>query len=208
MVKQEVIQWRFVWKTQRPLLLIPIMLWLVVILAGSSSQQLAKDLAVFLLYPSLAFPVVGLMSSIGSAYQKELWITLPVSPWRAGAVRPLLMSLLYAGLFTSVLHRYYTPAQVAGGCISVLMYMLLIALITTLFKNSAFGLCGGLIFLFFGLFTGGSGQGPLYLMQWYRQVTGLPSDVYLLEQGVFCLVALFGTVQLIRFRERFHLLKD
>ncbi|WP_146241141.1 hypothetical protein [Paenibacillus sambharensis] len=208
MVKRELVQWRYVWTAHKPLFVIPLLLWLLAVIAGTTSQQFSKEMTALVLYPALAFPMLGLMSQIGSSEQKELWITLPAAPWKAGALRPLLLSLLYAGLYAAVLRQYFDAAEVWAGFVSAMLYMQITAALVALFKHNAFGLCLALCYLFFGMFAGGSGQGPLYLLQWYRQKLGTTPEAFVTVQAAACASAAVLTAQLIRFRESFHLLKD
>ncbi|MFD2114207.1 hypothetical protein ACFSTH_14795 [Paenibacillus yanchengensis] len=207
MVKQELRQWLYLWKTQKHLLLLPIITPIICLFIASKNLQLAKDMVVFVGFPVLIFPMVALFMQIGSLNQQELFITFPITLWRYAIIRPACLSMFYALLYAIVTIRLHEQVELFLVFIAATLFMLFTGLCIALFKNSAVGLSLSLIILLGGLFTTGSGLGPLYIMQWYRWQPGSSPDQYLKEYIVLIILCSLLTLVVIKNRNKFFLFK-
>jgi hypothetical protein len=73
--------------------------------------------------------------------------------------------------------------------------------------NSAISLCIALFFVLFGMFTTGAGQGPFYLLQWFRPKSNSGAADYVTAQYIGATTLCLLTYVLVKFREKFYLLK-
>lgn len=209
MAKRELIYFYYIFKSYAVFFLIPPFILLIVMIEFQlGMQEVGKGLIALLLFPSMVFPVVGMMGAIGSLEQKELLITYPISPWKHGFFRPLAWGSIWALLFSIIAAYFLEIDRMGGPFASVLLYIAIAAFLTSLFKHAGFGLAGALFYLIFGLFTTGMGQGPLYLGQWYRPRPFVDVDAYMAIQFVAAILLYMLTAVCIKYRHHFHLLHE
>lgn len=208
MVKQELILWRYQIKTNFLILSLPLFFLLMSAMGEYLDFHYSKEILLFVCFPLLAFPVIVFMNQIGSLTQKELMITLPVQPWLFGVLRPIIISSFYAGAVMLAAYKLWFGTTGAEVFAAAFFFMLLTATLITIFKNSAFGICLSLAYLFMGTFTGGSGQSFLYIMQWYRPKPSTNPDDFMTAQLIAGIVCCLINVYFIKKRSHFHILKE
>lgn len=206
MVKQEIIYWRYLWKTQYFLLLIPLILMLLSILPASYDGESTKNLLVFVVFPITSFPIISSLYQIGSIHHKELLLTYPLNLLIFGWIRPVLLSLLYSLAFTGslMLTDGYTNEELAAAFAATLLYMNLSSFFLIFFKNVAMGIALPLAYLFFGLFTTGSGQGYFYLMQWNRANPDLSLIDCIITQVLAAGIISLSALYFLKRRNKYH----
>lgn len=206
MVKQEMIFWRYLFKTRYILLLFPLILTLLAVPLKSFNADMSGQLLIYVVFPVMLFPVVASLYQIGSVNHKELLLTYPLNAFLVGWVRPVLLSLLYSASYTAVLRftGNYTTEELALAFTSAFLYMILSGFFIIFFKNIALGLVLPLAYLFFGMFTTGTGQGFLYLMQWNRANPDLSLENCMVTQAVVALIFSLGSIYFLKRRNVYH----
>lgn len=206
MVKQEIIFWRYFFKTRFILLLFPLILTLLAVPLKSLNADLSDQLLIYIVFPVMLFPVVASLYQIGSINHKELLLTYPLNTFLVGWVRPVLLSLVYSAAYASVLRftGNYTKEALGLAFTSAFLYMILSGFFIIFFKNIALGLVLPLAYLFFGMFTTGTGQGFLYLMQWNRANPNLSLQGCMVTQAVVALIFSLGSLYFLKRRNVYH----
>lgn len=206
MVKQEIIFWRYVWKTQFVSLILPLLFMLLAAIFMKSNGDLTKQILNFVVFPIMPFPIIALLYQIGSIHHKELLLTYPLNNFIFGWIRPVIISLIYSLLFIGLLKttNNYTSEEILAAYTASFFYMILVVFFLIWSKNIALGISLPLAYLFFGMLTTGSGQGFLYLFQWSRPNPNLSIVDCAVTQGIaavgFSLWALYFLVK----RNKYH----
>ena len=201
-------------KTQALFYLLPLAVFLLAVLPVESMVNPHEFLAMFAFW-FIVFPAAALMQPIGSLEQQELFISFPISPWKMAIFYPLLMDVVYGGLFELVLSisgktiggAILVQTQIRASFSAIIFLFFLTIMLISLFKNSAVGLCLSIFYVLFGMFTGGAGQGPFYLLQWFRPRAESGAADYVLDQYSGAAFLCLLTFLLVKYRERFYLLK-
>lgn len=179
---------------------------LLSIMVESYDGDLTNNLLKFVVFPIMLLPIIALLNQIGSIHHKELLLTYPLNNLIFGWVRPVLISLVYSIAFTGSLKitNSYTGEELASAFTATLFYMILAAFFLIFFKNVAMGIALPLAYLFFGMFTTGSGQGFLYLMQWGRANPDIILKDCIMTQGVAAAVFSLGSLYFLKQRNKYH----
>lgn len=154
----------------------------------------------------MLFPIIGAMGQIGSLHHKELLITYPLNSFLTAFIRPFLLSVLYSTLFmcSIKLTNGFNGEELKLAFASVFFYMNLSALLLVFFKNIALGIILPMVYLFFGIFTTGSGQGFFYLMQWGRANPALTNSDCTVTQLIAGLCFILGAWYFLKQRNKYH----
>ncbi|SES26311.1 hypothetical protein SAMN04487944_12924 [Gracilibacillus ureilyticus] len=193
-------------KAYKSLYLMPLILAMLIIFEFVIGMEIiAERSLVLVLFPLINLPILSVMSIIGSLEQKELFITLPISHWKVGFLRPFAVSFLISILFSGIVAIYVDNTLLVSVFSSSLLYLSITTLLITILKHAGLGLGISLSYLMYGLFTTGSGQGPLYLTQWYRPRVMSSENEYIIIQLITVLITHLITVICIKYRSQYHL---
>ncbi|MFF2155130.1 hypothetical protein ACFVVQ_07430 [Paenibacillus chitinolyticus] len=215
MVKRELSMLFFIFRTQTILICLPFLVYTIACLGNYYGYFNGLEFMVFVGFWIHVFPAVAITYQVGSLRQQELFISLPLSSVRYGLIYPCLLSVLYGFFYETALlicinsnNGFAKSADMAVNSFpSFLLVFFLTVTLVSLFKNSAIGLCLTLFYVFFGLFTGGAGQGPFYLMQWYRPKINTDVNDFVIVQYAAVIVLCVLHILFIKYRHRFYLLK-
>ncbi|MBO2942829.1 hypothetical protein JJQ72_02410 [Paenibacillus sp. F411] len=206
MVKQEIMYWQYLWKTQYILLLLPLFFMACSIMAAQYNADLSINLLLFVTFPVLIFPMIATLYQIGSLHHKELLLTYPLNVVLFGWIRPVLLSLIYSLCFTASLMpiKNYANEELVGAYTAAVLYMNLASFILILFKNIGMGIALPLAFLFYGMFTTGSGISSFYLMQWSRPSPDTTLEDCIITQGFTAIILSLAAVYCLKSRNKYH----
>jgi len=206
LVKQEIIFWRYLFKTRYGLLLFPLILTLLAVWLKSFNADLSNQLLIYIVFPVMLFPVVASLYQMGSINHKELLLTYPLNAFFVGWIRPVLLSLVYSAVYTAALRDMgnYSAEELGLAFTSAVFYMILSSFFLIFFKNIALGIVLPLAYLFFGMFTTGTGQGFLYLMQWNRANPNLSLQSCMVTQAAVALIFSLGALYFLKRRNVYH----
>ncbi|WP_334072389.1 hypothetical protein [Paenibacillus sp. A14] len=206
MVKQEIIFWRYLWKTQYVLLLLPIILMALAAAIATYDGDLANNLMKLIVFPILLFPAVASLYHIGSIHHRELLLTFPLNNLWLGLIRPAFLGFIYSACFTISLKTVspYSTEELASAFISSFFYMILAGFFLVLFKSIAIGFVIPMAYLFYGIFTTGTGEGYFYLMQWARPNPDLTLRDCVVVQAIAAIVFSLGTLYFLAKRNKYH----
>lgn len=205
MVKQEIIFWRYLFKDQFIFLSLPLIIWFLAIIIKLTNTDLALNFITFVGFPIAILPISALLFQIGSTYQKELLLTFPLNNFVFGLLRPFFLSVFYSIIFAFSLKfiTNYENNLIFSAAISLLLLMTLASFFLILFKNIALGILLPFIYLFFGMFTTGMGQGSLYLMQWARSNPDLSIINCIITQILAIILFSFWGFYLLKNRNKY-----
>ncbi|KOY79989.1 hypothetical protein I6G82_18965 [Lysinibacillus macroides] len=206
MVTKELTYLIYIIKVYWAFFLIPILTLLFILLEFQlGMNEMGEGTIVLLLFPLSILPIVALFSHIGSLEQKELLITLPLSHWQTGMIRPLILSVLVGLAFTLLVSKYINNAFFLSAFTSILFYFAIASFSISFFKHSGLGVIFPLFYLTFGMFTTGMGQGPFYLSQWYRPKAFTEVNDFIGWQLIAVIILYLGSVFLIKYRSKFNI---
>jgi len=187
-------------------MILPIILMLLAIFSKGYDGDMPNNILIFVVFPLLILPIIALLYQIGSIHLKELLLTYPLHNFIFGWVRPITLSIIYAATFivSLTLTNHYTFEELIAAFISSLFYMILTAFFLILFKNVAMGVALPLAYLFYGMFTTGTGQGYFYLLQWSRANPDISLYDCIIVQGIAALGFSLWGVYLLKHRNKYH----
>lgn len=182
------------------------MMILVSLLSESLKTDIRKDFLAFVVFPMMVFPIIGSMGQIGSLHHKELLLTFPLNNFLFASIRPLLLSLIYSFFFVGALKMTngYSGEEISMAFAASVFYMNLAGFFLVYFKNVALGIILPLAYLFFGIFTTGTGQGFFYLMQWNRANSALSISDCMATQLVATGIFNLGALYFLKKRNKYH----
>lgn len=185
---------------------LPLIIMLLSIIFNGHDGDISNNLLKFVLFPIILLPIFALLYQIGSIHHKELLLTYPLNNFIYGWLRPVILSLIYSSAFTGALKltNGYTTEELLAAFIASLFYMMLATLSLTFFKNIALGIALPLVYLFFGMFTTGSGQGAFYLMQWGRVNPDISLYDCIITQGIASIVLSFLALYFLKHRNKYQ----
>ncbi|GFN30877.1 hypothetical protein [Paenibacillus xylaniclasticus] len=211
MVKSIISLWTYLAKSQAVFIFLPIAACLISIALRNQTAFSALDFLALIGFLTIVFPAAGMNGTLGSLHQKELFVSMPISSLSLGIVQPVVWLTGYGAAISGT---YYVVASTDERSSNVVFALFaaqaalfaLTCFIINLFKNAAIGLSLALIYMIFGMFTTGTGQGPLYLFQWYRPRPFTAPDDLMLGQLVGTAVLLAANYIVIKYRSKFQLL--
>ncbi|MCA0756135.1 hypothetical protein KP806_13850 [Paenibacillus sp. N4] len=204
----------YLMKTQTLFLVLPIAVCLISVGLRSHDTAASVQFLAMLGPLTVVFPAAAINGPMGSLHQKELFVSLPVSPLSFGVVQPVL-SFTFYGVLLSAAYLACVPnswtndssLSAAGALfVSAIALFALTCLLINLLKNAAIGMVLALIYMIFGMFTTGTGQGPFYLFQWFRPRPLTGPDEYIAVQLAGTAVLLAVNFAVIKYRTKLQFL--
>lgn len=201
-------------KTQTLFLALPIAVCLLSVALRSNDAFSSVQFLALVGFWTVVFPAAAINGPMGSLHQKELFVSLPISPVSFGVVQPVIVFTIY-GTILSVAYLACEPnswndpilLSIASSLfVSSAALFALTCLLINLLKNAAIGLVLALIYMIFGMFTTGTGQGPFYLFQWFRPRPMTGTDDYIGIQLMGLAVLLAVNYAVIKYRTRFQII--
>ncbi|WP_281884214.1 hypothetical protein [Paenibacillus sp. YYML68] len=202
--------WLYLIKTQSFFLLLPVWVCVLAIALRDHESISAYNVLAYVGIVMVPFPAAGLMHPVGSLHQKELFTSLPLSNRSLGFIQPFTLAALYGIMYSVTLNivvedgaRHLTAAIFT----SVMLLFVFTCMFISLLKNSAIGLCLALIYVIFGMFTTGTGQGVFYLFQWFRPKPYTDPQAFVVYQIIGTIVLGILNYWLVKRRNRLHWLQ-
>ncbi|TYP69625.1 hypothetical protein [Paenibacillus methanolicus] len=213
MAKGTLSLWGYLAKTQTLFLSLPVVVCFISFALRGGTAFSAVDFLAMIGFWTLVFPAAAVNAPLGALHQKELFVSMPISPVSFGMAQPVVLILLYGGLLSGAYIASSPGPAASGGAGPVVLALFaaaavmfaLTCLLINLFKNAAIGLVLSIAYLFYGMFTTGAGQGTLYLFQWFRPRPHTHPDEYAIIQMMGAVVFLLLNYVVIKYRSKLQL---
>ncbi|REK64750.1 MAG: hypothetical protein C6P35_12015 [Cohnella sp.] len=210
MVKGTLSLWMYLAKSQTLFLGLPIAVCLISVALRNNGVFSSVDFLALIGFWTVVFPAAAINGPMGALHQKELFVSMPISPFSFGVIQPVVMFTCYGAVLSGTYLSCIKSAnasdssmRIAGALfVSAIALFALTCLMINLFKNAAIGMSLALIYVIFGMFTTGTGQGPFYLFQWYRPRPMSSPDEYIIAQLLGTAALLAANYGVIKYRSK------